>query len=345
LFRAEWYRFFARRFTLIMVAIAVGLTAIVLINASSNSAKIDAAAMAAAQRQADEQTAANEDARQRSLAQCQADFAADPTNAANQWGPDCSYLMKAYPPAEPEWFLPNSFNLADELEDTLAILAVIITLVGFIVGASFIGAEWSTNSMTNLLLWRPNRLTVLGAKLAAALAGVAVIGIGLTCLWTAGFWALAKFDGTIGHTTAGFWKSILLTDVRALALTLGATVLGFSLASLGRRTAMALGVGTAYGLLEIGSFLYFGLFGDELSDRYRLSTYVAAWMTKSYTLNEPPVAIVAAPGGPGPVGYCDQINCYKPVVINLGDAAWVLGTVVGAVLLLAAINMRQRDVT
>ena len=38
--------------------------------------------------------------------------------------------------------------------------AAILALVGFVIGASFVGAEWSTGGMMNLLLWRPKRLTV-----------------------------------------------------------------------------------------------------------------------------------------------------------------------------------------
>ena len=39
------------------------------------------------------------------------------------------------------------------------------------IGASFVGAEWNSGGMMNLLLWRPQRLKVLSTKLAALLAG------------------------------------------------------------------------------------------------------------------------------------------------------------------------------
>jgi len=49
--------------------------------------------------------------------------------------------------------------------------AAVLALVAYIVGASFVGAEWSSGGMMNLLLWRPRRLQVLGTKLAVLRRG------------------------------------------------------------------------------------------------------------------------------------------------------------------------------
>ena len=54
-------------------------------------------------------------------------------------------------------------------------LAALLALVAFVIGASFVGAEWNSGGMMNLLLWRPQRLQVLGTKLAALLVGLTAL--------------------------------------------------------------------------------------------------------------------------------------------------------------------------
>ena len=77
---------------------------------------------------------------------------------------------------EAEWFLPYQFNFREEFGIFIAVFAGILALFAFIVGASYVGAEWSSGGMMNLLLWRPKRLTVLFTKLGVLLGSVLAIG-------------------------------------------------------------------------------------------------------------------------------------------------------------------------
>src|SRR5690606_7686101 len=120
------------------------------------------------------------------------------------------------------------------------LLAGLLALFAFVVGASFVGAEWRSGGMTNLLLWRPRRLEVFGAKLAALLGVVFGLTVLLSALWTGAFWLVATYRGITDTMTSGVWQSIGLAELRGLAMVLAAGTAGFALASLGRHTAMAM---------------------------------------------------------------------------------------------------------
>jgi ABC-2 type transport system permease protein len=337
LFRAEWRRLFGRRFTKIMLLIALALSAVVVVGFAMNTQKIDAAARARAQQQAAEVQAQNQQAAQDYYQQCLDAQAANGPAGAEKFGGDCEQVKKGYAyPVSPDQFLPPQFNLAESFERTLIILTIILTLVGFALGASYVGAEWSSGGMMNLLLWRPARPVVLGTKLATALAAMTGVWLSFTVLWTAAFWVMADTRGTLGRDTAGFWRSIALTDLRILALMLAATAMAFSLASLGRHTAMALGVGTAYGLLELGTLIFFSILGSQFPSRFRLSTYVAAWFDKGMTLYDYSTPQTCTPHGcPGPPKF----------VITMGGSAALIGGITLLLVGTAFYAMNRRDVT
>jgi len=117
-----------------------------------------------------------------------------------------------------------------------------LVILALLIGASIIGAEWPSRTITTILTWEPRRLRVISAKvLAAILVGtaltlVALVVLGLVLLPS------ALLHGTTAGTTGAWWQSLGGVAVRSVAVTaIGATV-GFSIASIGRNTAAALGV-------------------------------------------------------------------------------------------------------
>jgi ABC-2 type transport system permease protein len=218
----------------------------------------------------------------------------------------------------------------------LIAFAAILAMVAFVAGASFVGAEWASGGMMNLLLWRPRRLQVLWTKLAALLSGLTMLTLSAGALWTLGFWLTGRYRGTTASMTAGAWQSFALTGLRALVLILAAGAIGFALASVGRHTAMALGV-----VLGVGVVVQFGV-GIVLSaaevdfvEAYLLPTYAIAWMSKKLTLEDFD-SCVPIPGG----------GC----VSETFDITWQMsgGLMAAAVILLlgaALWTMRSRDIT
>ncbi|MEV1012759.1 ABC transporter permease subunit [Micromonospora sp. NPDC049801] len=285
LYRTELRRLAKRRFTRYMTLLGLLVLAAVVVGVFFTNQKIDAGQLAKAERQADQQYQDQVRWSEQERVNCEQAKKAG-TSSDGRYPDDCSMITP--PPREEikaEWFLPSTFNFRKTFDETLVPFAAILALVGFVIGASFIGAEWSTGGMMNLLLWRPKRLTVLLTKLAALLTGILAVTLPAAVLWFAGFWAVASFRGSTEKMTSGAWQSFALTGLRGVALVLVITTIGFALASLGRHTAMALGGVVA--LMVVGQFglgILLSMASVKFAEAWLLPTYALAWMTKTVTL-------------------------------------------------------------
>lgn len=334
--KAEVRRLFKRRVTRIFLTVTLLGLAIfpVAFTITSQRATPErrAAAEAQAQREFENATAQFE----RSVAECEAAKARGETGLDERYGPDCG---ADYGPQR-EWFsaqgyMPYEFNFRDEFQPSLGVLAGILAMVAFVVGASFVGAEWHSGGMMNLLLWRPRRVPVLLTKLGVLVGSMLGVTAVIGALWTVAFWAVGRYDGQLGKLTAGVWQSIGLTGLRGVTLVLLAATIGFCLASIGRHTAMALGVGIgAVAVSEIGLRILFELIQVRFGDRYILSTYLVAWFDKSMTIFD--------------YRACDFSggSCTPPeYVVTWQQSAVLLGAALVLGLFGAVWSMRRRDVT
>ncbi|MEV7330785.1 ABC transporter permease subunit [Micromonospora sp. NPDC093244] len=285
LFRTELRRLTKRRFTRYMTLLGLLVLAAVVVGVFFTNQKIGADQLARAERQAEQQYQEQVRWSEQERSACEQAKKAG-TASDGRYPDDCSMITA--PPREQieaEWFLPSTFDFRKTFDETLVPFAAILALVGFVVGASFVGAEWSTGGMMNLLLWRPKRLTVLLTKLAALLTGILAVTLPAAVLWFAGFWGVATFRGSTEKMTSGAWQSFVLTGLRGVALVLVLTTIGFALASLGRHTAMALGGVVA--LMVVGQFglgILLSMASVKFAEAWLLPTYALAWMTKTVTL-------------------------------------------------------------
>lgn len=335
LYKAESRRLLKRRFVryltlagvLILVAVAVGMFL--------TNQKVSPETIAQAERQADQQYQEQVQWATQERAACEA---AKGTATAGNYPSDCSVISP--PPRDQissDWFMPPSFEFRKEFGNMLTTVAAILALVAFVAGASFVGAEWSSGGMMNLLLWRPQRIKVLGTKLAALLVGLTALTVLTTLLWTGVFWLIGTARGSTAGMTSGAWQSFALTGLRGLTLVLAAGAIGFALASLGRHTAMALGA--AIGVVVI---FQFGL-GTVLSmaqvkfmEAYLIPVWGMAWMQKSIKLED-----YNACNNSSFSGNCEPATLTLTWQMSGGLLAAVVVLVVGA----AIWTMRNRDVT
>jgi len=333
---AELRRLFKRRltrYTLVLMILAFIAIAGVF---SLNSQRIGPAQQAAAQAQAAREEATARQFAEQERRQCEEvreSGGSDPRfpqeiNCADITGP---------PPGtfEAEWFLPYQFTFREEFSIFIGVFAGILALFAFIVGASYVGAEWSSGGMMNLLLWRPKRLSVLSTKLAVLLGSVLTIGVALGALWTVAFWLIGRYDGQLGKLTAGAWQSFALDGARGLGLVLAVAGVAFGLASIGRHTAMALGAGLAVGVVsEIGIRIVMAIIGVPFGDRFVLSTYAISWFMKQYELVDWNSCNFVQ-------GACEP----KEYLVTWQDSAIVFGVGTSLVLVAAMWSMRRRDIT
>ena len=133
-----------------------------------------------------------------------------------------------------------------------------LVIVGWLIGASMIGADWQSRTLTTLLTWEPRRFRVLVVKALACLITAAVFTVLAQALLSAALLPSAFAHGTTANTGGAWIRSVFGVVARGTLLVSVATVIGFAVASIGRNTAAALGIGFAYFLIienVVGNFL------------------------------------------------------------------------------------------
>jgi ABC-2 type transport system permease protein len=326
LFAAEWSRLFSRRVTLVTLILIGTLLALLtfgftLTRSTPTPAEVESARVNAV-------SAA--EIWDKKVEHCSNVQSGTDTAGPHETFPRaCDYG----PRPTTESLLDYGFSFHRQWPTLFYTAAIVLTVAGFVLGASFVGVEWSSGGMASLLLWAPRRGSVLAAKLLAACAGVGLISVVYLGLWTGAFMAVAAGNGTVSQMTAGEFGSLLLTGVRVILLALAGTALGFAIASMGRHTSTALGVGMAYLMVyELGTLVLFSVIQTvDYSQKFRLFPYITAWLTKSYSFD------------------VDAGGCTTGCVPKAGfSGSWeqgglVITAVVLVVVLASFVAMRRRD--
>ncbi len=228
-----------------------------------------------------------------------------------------------------EEYLYGVFNFRRQIEGLVYFLGAFLSLFAYLVMASFIGSELHSGGMTNLLLWRPNRMQVLGTKLGVGLGLVTAVSVVFSLIYIGTFYGIASTMGYAGGMTAGQWSEVGLITLRGLGMALVAGVVAFAVATVGRHTAAALGALLGYVIVwEGGARLIMEVtrMGAPGSDPYFLSTYIAAWFAGRYQYYV----------------YWDDFDS-GPQIIYWWQAAIVLGALGVAAAAVAFTGFRRRD--
>jgi ABC-type transport system involved in multi-copper enzyme maturation permease subunit len=307
LLRTELRRLLARRLYRIVAALLLGLVVLIVGRTAVDSERATpervAAVRAEQQAQLDQFRA---ECRQHAPPEQQAE-------CDSVEGPPLDYLL-------------NTFRFADSARGLVIGLAVALGLVGFVLGAGFLGAEWSAGTLGHLLVWEPRRLRVLAGKAGALALGIAGPGAVLMLLYIAALYGAAELRGSTDGTTSGVLSSVALTSLRGVALAVTTALAGFAVAGILRSTTGAIGLGFAY--FVAGELALRGQSGD--SEPWLLSTNIAAWLERSVTIYV----------------HCPTcVNGERQILVTGGHAAAYLGALVGAAVLASAALFRRRDVT
>ncbi|HEX2056835.1 MAG TPA: hypothetical protein VHI71_00560 [Actinomycetota bacterium] len=142
----------------------------------------------------------------------------------------------------------DTFRRSD-MESGLLGLAFPLIMLGWLVGASSIGAEWTHRTVTALLTWEPRRTRVLVAKVTAACAYAAVLVVVLEVVYTILMLPAAAGGDAFAPREAFAWNDYVAAGTRIMAVSVIAAALGFAIATVGRNTGAALGGGMAYLLI------------------------------------------------------------------------------------------------
>jgi ABC-type transport system involved in multi-copper enzyme maturation permease subunit len=145
-------------------------------------------------------------------------------------------------------------SLKGILQGTTAPLVV----VAWLIGASVIGSDWQSRTITTILTWEPRRVRVLLAKVVSCIVVATVFAVVAQALLAGALLPSAYLHGTTAGTGGTWLRSVFGVLGRGTLLVAIATAVGFSVASIGRNTAAALGIGFAYFLVVenvVGNFL------------------------------------------------------------------------------------------
>src|SRR5665811_1256289 len=151
------------------------------------------------------------------------------------------------------WGKPQA-QFAEFMPNILLGASYLLAFVGFVVGASFVAAEFSSGSMANWLTFEPRRMRVYVSKLGAAGLGLIPVTVALLGLLTAGSWLIVGHLASTAGTTAKVWGDLALMGGRAVALAVAAAVAGAAMGVLLRHTSAVLGIAVGYLVLVEGVF-------------------------------------------------------------------------------------------
>lgn len=229
-FLTELSRWRSRRAVVALVLAMLAFTFVVLAAIVYETRPFDAAEVARAEQRFEREQA--DSAPQ--IAECRADpeqFFGGPVPAS-----ECEFLA----PQLENYLTRPALDLAETVRVTAPGIGILLGAVAVLVGATFVGADWGSGSMTNQLLFRPRRSRVWASKAAAVVVGTTLAA----AVAVVGFWAalLAVAAARDVPVTDPLWRGITLTSLRSLALVAAAALGGFAITTWLRRTSGAIGV-------------------------------------------------------------------------------------------------------
>lgn len=318
----ELRRLAARRYTRILLGLCLAGYVVAVVFIVQSHAKPTAADLAQATAQRDQQITQIADQVKLCLAA--------PGGTENSCG--------TVPTAEEfpaDQFLANIPFRPEQVPDYTLAVGAASALAAFALGATFIGAEWSSRNVVASLFYEPRRLRLMAAKLLAvtgtvlALSMVAQLVWALTARWVISARGLPI--SSLGDDAPHFWADVLGVQVRAALLVLPAVWLGFGLANLIRNTAAALGI----------AFVYFVVLENVLRaispalQPYLFTTGVAAWATRGGVTVD------------GKLAYNQQSGFVMPEQIHVSNLSGglILLTYAAVVLAASLALFRRRDIT
>jgi len=324
LLRVEVRRLLARRLLAVVGAVFVAGLAYGAVNTALHSSRDLAGARAKAERQV-AQFAAQSDDRRKS---CEAEKAAGrlPTEV------NCAEMGGGAPPVE-AFYVDPRYNFARSTPGPVHGAIVGAGLLGVVLGASAIGAEWSAGTFAGLLTWEPRRLRVLAAKLLALVVLVVTIAVAAVAFQLLVYWAIAATRGTLAGTTSRVVAELVWRGARGVGLVGLLTVAAAATAGIVRSTAGALGAAAGY-------MVIFEILSRNLRPgwaRWLLSSNAGALVTGKISIYPP--ASSSSSFGPGsftPPGVFTLHASRAALVLSLGTAALVA---------LWTLLLRRRDVT
>ncbi len=141
----------------------------------------------------------------------------------------------------PNQYMPSHLALAD-LPDIHEGVSSITSILGLVIGASFVASSWQTGTISTIFTWEPRRLRWFSARILILVAGVLVVTAVIVAFLSAGLSLAAMLRGSTIGVDGAWWTDTLTTSLRVSVAAAVSAVIGGAVAAIGRHTAAALGV-------------------------------------------------------------------------------------------------------
>jgi ABC-2 type transport system permease protein len=139
------------------------------------------------------------------------------------------------------YYMPSHLALV-ELPQILEGVSSLTSILGLVIGASFVAASWQTGTISTIFTWEPRRLRWFASRILVLLIGVFVMAALIVAFLSGGLALAAMLRGSTAGVDGAWGADVLSTWLRvALAASISG-VIGGAVAAVGRHTSAALGV-------------------------------------------------------------------------------------------------------
>jgi ABC-type transport system involved in multi-copper enzyme maturation permease subunit len=211
----------------------------------------------------------------------------------------------------------HPFDMRTGFPNAFATFSGPLVLAAFLFGASLLGADYTSRSLTTLLTWEPRRARLLFSRAATSAAVAFCASLAAMALLVLALLPAALSHGT-GHSTA--YASVTALAMRSALLAAAACAIGVSCAAIGRSTAAAV----------IGALVYLVVIERAV---VAVAPDVGRWLLLNDSLSwvAPSANASNGPGGVGP-GH----------TIATSGLLLLIGVI--AIHALATLVLRRRDI-
>ena len=146
-------------------------------------------------------------------------------------------------------FIDHRFHFAGSFLFGLEQLTLPMAVLALVLGATLIGAEWSSGAITTLLTWEPRRILLFAGKMIALGLSVATAFLLVTALMSVAMLPASFLRGTFVGLDRWWLEEAIDLGWRGVSVTVLAGFLSFAVASVFRSTVVA--IGALFGYLVI----------------------------------------------------------------------------------------------
>jgi len=308
LFTAEIRRFLARRAVVLLLLVGFGLGAFIVGAELFNHRPVSAEALQAAEDAAAEEAASP--FVQRELERCQ--------ERPRRYGGNCEGIVP-----RAEWFLDESpLRPLESIKELSLPIAISLGFVSLLAGTSFLGAEFSSGSISNVLLFEPRRWRVWLAKMVATGLVVCLVTAATVLICYGTLTAVGMAWQDVSYSSEQ-WRGVAYRGLRVVLVVGAAAVLGAAVTAALRSTIAT--VGLVLGYLLVGEALLRGVLLAQTA-RWLASHHVAAFIDGKLKIYD----------------YGDERR--RVFRFFLQESAIYLGVLMAVVLLLSYVVFQRRDV-